>query len=143
MPSRKQRRRREKTFRHEYETVLLDADGNEVPLDPDELRAEREAKEQQRSASKPVRGKQQPKGRGGRAIREPPRPSWNRALKRGGTMGALMLFAFIFLFKDAPIGIRLAWGLLYAGAFVPLTYWIDRTAYRTYQRRVAKNAAKT
>ena len=25
MPSRKQRRRREKTFRHEYETVLLDA----------------------------------------------------------------------------------------------------------------------
>jgi hypothetical protein len=38
MPSRKQRRRREKTFRHEYETVLLDADGNEVPLDPEERR---------------------------------------------------------------------------------------------------------
>ena len=59
-----------------------------------------------------------------------------------GTMGALMLFAFIFLFKDAPIGIRLAWGVFYAAAFVPLTYWIDRTAYRTYQRRLAKNAAK-
>jgi hypothetical protein len=143
MPSRKQRRRREKTFRHEYETVLLDADGNEIPLDPEELRAEREAKEQERAAAKPASGKQQPKGRGGRAMREPPQPSWNRALKRGGMMGGLMLFAFIFLFKNSPIGIRLAWGLFYAAAFVPLTYWIDRTAYRTYQRRVAKNAAKT
>ena len=28
MPTRKQRRRRDKTFRHEYETVLLDAEGN-------------------------------------------------------------------------------------------------------------------
>src|SRR5881398_1636162 len=105
MPSRKQRRRREKTFRHEYETVLLDADGNEVPLDPDELRAEREAKERERATAKPARGKQQPKGRGGRALREPPQPSWQRALKRGGAMGAVMLFAFIFLFKNAPVGI--------------------------------------
>ncbi len=141
MPSRKQRRRREKTFRHEYETVLLDADGNEVPLDPEELRAEREAKEQERAAAKPARGKE-PKGRRGRALREPPQPSWQRALRRGGTMGALMLLAFIFLFKDAPIGIRLAWGVFYAAAFIPLTYWIDRTAYRTYQRRLAKSAAK-
>ena len=143
MPSRKQRRRREKTFRHEYETVLLDADGNEVPLDPEELRAEREAKEKERTAGKPARGKQPPQGRGGRALREPPQPSWHRALKRGGLMGGLMLFAFIFLFKNSPIGIRLAWGLFYAAAFVPLTYWIDRTAYRTYQRRVAKNAARS
>ena len=144
MPSRKQRRRREKTFRHEYETVLLDADGNEVPLDPDELRAEREAKEKERAAAKPARGKQQPapKGRAGRVLREPPAPSWHRALKRGGTMGGLMLLAFVFLFKDQPLGIRLAWGVFYAAAFVPLTYWIDRTAYRTYQRRLAKNAAK-
>ena len=145
MPSRKQRRRREKTFRHEYETVLLDADGNEIPLDPDELRAEREAKEKERAAAKPARGKQQPapKGRAGRVLREPPAPSWHRALKRGGTMGGLMLLAFVFLFKDQPLGIRLAWGVFYAAAFVPLTYWIDRTAYRTYQRRLAKNAAKT
>jgi|SRR4051812_12936131 hypothetical protein len=139
MPSRKQRRRREKTFRHEYETVLLDADGNEVPLDPDELKAERDAKARERAAGKPAAAK---KGRGGRVIREPVQPSWQRAFRRGGVMGALMLVAFIFLFKNAPIGIRLAWGVFYAAAFVPLTYWIDRTAYRTYQRRVARSAAK-
>ena len=143
MPSRKQRRRREKTFRHEYETVLLDADGNEVALDPDELRAEREAKAKERAAGKPSTAKQQPKGRGGRVIREPAQPSWHRAFRRGGVMGALMLFAFIFLFKSAPIALRLGWGVFYAAAFIPLTYWIDRTAYRTYQRRVATSAAKS
>ena len=52
MPTRKQRRRREKTFRHEYETVLLDADGNERPLDEDELRSEREARAQSKSSAK-------------------------------------------------------------------------------------------
>ena len=55
-------------------------------------------------------------------------------------MGALMLLAFIFLFKSAPIGIRLAWGVFYAAAFVPLTYFVDRTAYRTYLRRLERAA---
>jgi hypothetical protein len=57
-------------------------------------------------------------------------------------MGGVMLVAFVFLFKSAPVGVRLAWGLFYAAAFVPLTYWIDRTAYRAYQRRVAKQSGK-
>jgi hypothetical protein len=51
-----------------------------------------------------------------------------------------MLVAFVFLFKNAPIQIRLAWGLFYAAAFVPLTYFVDRTAYRSYQRRLAKKS---
>jgi hypothetical protein len=144
MPTRKQRRRREKTFRHEYETVLLDGDGNEIPLDPEELRAEREAKQRERGQAKPARGKQKQPARGGRArpLREPPLPSWQRALKRGGTMGGLMLVAFIFVFKNGPLPQRIGIGLFYGLAFIPLTYWIDRTAYRTYQRRLAKAAEK-
>jgi hypothetical protein len=140
MPSRKQRRRREKSFRHEYDYVLLDHEGNEVELDPEARRAEREAKEQQRaSTAKQSAGKRPARG-SGRTAREPNPPSWERAFRRGGVMGALMLLAFIFLFKNAPIGIRLLWGIFYAGAFVPLTYFIDRTAYRSYQRRVAKKS---
>jgi hypothetical protein len=34
---------------------------------------------------------------------------------------------------------RVLVGLLYAGAFVPLTYWIDRLAYRNYLRRSGKS----
>jgi hypothetical protein len=56
-------------------------------------------------------------------------------------MGALMLVAFLFLFKSAAIGLRIAWGAFYALAFIPLTYWIDRTAYRTYLRRVDRQSA--
>ena len=139
MPSKKQRRRREKTFRHEYETVLLDADGNEIPLDPEELRAEREAKQRDRAKAKPVatKGKKQA-ARASRPMREPPLPSWRRAIKRGGTMGGLMLVAFIFIFKSGALVQRIGIGVFYGLAFIPLTFWIDRTAYRTYQRRLAK-----
>jgi hypothetical protein len=140
MPSRKQRRRRAKGFRHDYDLVLVDGDGNEVPLDPEERRVERETKDKQRAAAvKPARGKT---SRGGKTLRQPPQPSWERALRRGGVMGALMLLAFIFLFKNAPIGIRLAWGVFYAAAFIPLTYFVDRTAYRTYLRRLERNSGK-
>jgi hypothetical protein len=139
MPSRKQRRRREKSLRHEYDYVLLDHEGNEIEFDPEERRAEREAKEKQRAAAaKPSAGKSP--ARGGRATREPPQPSWERAFRRGGVMGALMLVAFIFLFKNGSIVSRLMLGVFYAAAFVPLTYFVDRTAYRSYQRRLAKKS---
>ena len=41
MPTRKQRRRNQKARRHEYEYVYLDDEGNEVPVEPSELRAEK------------------------------------------------------------------------------------------------------
>ncbi len=144
MPTKKQRRRREKTFRHEYETVLLDSDGNEIAVDPEELRAEREAKQKDRAAGEAGcrQGARRSPLAPARAIREPPLPSWRRAIKRGGTMGGLMLVAFIFIFKSGPLPQRLAIGLFYGLAFIPLTFWIDRTAYRTYERRLAKAAEK-
>src|SRR5450432_3437023 len=127
MSSRKQRRRREKTFRHEYETVLLDGEGNEVALDPEELRAEREAKHKERAQATAGREKQKQKqkpARGARArpLREPPLPSWRRAVRRGGTMGALMLLAFLFILKSGPLPQRIGIGVFYGLAFIPLTF---------------------
>ena len=133
MPTRKQRRRREKDFRHDVRVYELDDKGNEVPIA--DLRERTEKPEPKAKAKQ-----QQQKGRGGRPARDVPPPSWHRAFRRGGVMGALMLVAFLFLFKNAPVGLRLLWGVFYAVAFIPLTYWIDRTAYRTYQRRLAKSA---
>jgi hypothetical protein len=143
MPTRKQRRRRDKTLRHEYETVLVDAEGNEVPLDEEEERSERESRSQAKAAkTPPARGKQRGNQRGsGRPVREVPPPSWHRAIRRGGVMGGLMLVAFVVLFKNSPLGQRLGIGLVYFVAFIPLTYWVDRTTYRAYQRRLAKQSA--
>src|SRR4051794_10636489 len=136
MPTRKQRRRREKDFRHDVRVYELDEEGNEVPIA--ELREKTE-----KAAPAKTKAKQPQKRGSARPVREAPPPSWNRAIRRGGLMGGLMLLAFLFLFKSSPIGLRLAWGVFYAVAFIPLTYWIDRTAYRAYQRRLAKESGKS
>ena len=133
MPTRKRRRRRAKDFRHDMRVFEVDSEGNEIALA--ELRTPDERK--------PKIKQQQAKSKSGRPIKEPPLPSWNRAVKRGGTMGALMLVAFLFVLKSGPLPQRIGIGLFYGLAFIPLTYWIDRTAHRTYQRRLAKQAAKT
>jgi hypothetical protein len=137
MPTKKQRRRRAKGFRHEYDFVMVDDEGNEVPVDPDERRAERD----QKAAAKPKQTRPQTTAKG-RPMREPPQPSWERAFRRGGLMGALMLAAFIFIFKNGPIASRIAIGGVYGIAFVPLTYFVDRTAYRAYLRRVERAKTK-
>jgi hypothetical protein len=135
MPTRKQRRRREKDFRHDVRVFEVDAEGNEVSLA--ELRSSEE-----RTPAKAKQPQKQLRTAKGRPIRVPPEPSWHRAMKRGGFMGGAMLLAFVFLFTSAPLPLRLAWGVFYAAAFIPLTYWIDRTAYRSYQKRVARQSVK-
>ena len=129
MPSRKQRRRREKSFRHEYGFVTYDEEGNEIEVEAAEVRP---------AKTKAEKPKQQQASRGGRALREPPKPSWRRSLRRGAIWGGVMFFVVVFLFKGQSLPGRIAVGLIYAAAFVPLTYWIDRLAYRTYLRRSGK-----
>ena len=136
MPTRKQRRRRSKDFRHDVRVFEVDAEGNEVPI------AELRTRDEKPKAAAKGKQKQPARTKSGRPIREVQPPSWERAFKRGGAMGALMLVAFLFLFKSAPLGLRIAWGAFYALAFIPLTYWIDRTAYRTYLRRVGRESGK-
>lgn len=138
MPSRKQRRRRDKSFRHEYETVLLDEEGNETPLT--ELREERE---KQRAERKPAKTPAKSGGKQSRALREPPMPTWRRAFRRGGLMGAAIFVAFVFVLHGGSTASRAAIASVYAVAFIPLTYWVDRIAYRSYQKRMAKLDAKS
>lgn len=134
MPTRKQRRRRDKDFRHDVRVFEIDEEGNEVPIA--ELRA-REEKER----PKPDKAPQAKTSRSGRPMREVQPPSWQRALKRGGLMGGAMLLVFLVLLKNGPVVQRVGIGVFYAVAFVPLTYWIDRTAYRSYLKRVNRQSA--
>jgi len=136
MPSKKQRRRREQTFRHNMALVVKDEEGNEVETTAAELRAK---------SGKPAKVKADPatKKKGAartntRATREPPVPSWRRSVKRGLPWGAVMFVVVMLFFTQMNLAARIIWGLLYAAAFIPLTYWIDRLTYRTWQRRQAK-----
>jgi hypothetical protein len=132
MPTRKQRRRRDKTFRHEYDLVVYDEEGNEVTVAAPELRKEKEKDSPKRNAPQ-KRG-----GRTARPIREVEPASWRRALRRGGLMGGVMMLIVLFFFQDMPLASRIGLGVIYAAAFVPFTYWIDRIAYRNYLRRSGK-----
>jgi len=125
VPSRKQRRRRDKTFRHEYGLVTTDDEGNEVEVASTELRKEKDA----------PKGKPQSRGGGSkRPVREVPPPSWRRAVRRGGLMGGFLLVVMTFALHASPVI-----AVVYAAMLIPFTYAIDRFSYRTYLRRSGKS----
>jgi hypothetical protein len=139
MPTRKQRRRAQKERRHEYETVWVDAEGNELDEPPEELVA---AAPEKRANGKP-KAKPQPQQRGGRAARVPSPPSWRRAGKRALILGGA-IFALFYLVGSKNghhnVGGALGLAALYTALFVPFTYYIDRFAYNRWQRRAEQGS---
>jgi hypothetical protein len=135
MPTRKQRRRAAKERRHEYETVWVDEEGNELDEPPEDAAvATRERREDGRPKGK---AKAQPQ-RGGRATREPPVPSWSRAAKRSAILG-VAVFAFFYLVGSKGSANRLPSALgvaaLYCVLFIPFTYYIDRMTRGRWEKR--------
>jgi hypothetical protein len=128
MPTRKQQRRRAKTFRHEFDFVVADDEGNEVPVAPAELRAAKKKDAPARRST--AKGKDAKKKT--RERRDVPPPSWNRSIRRGIPMGAVSVVVILLLVHSLPLA------LLYGVAFVPFTYYVDSFMYRLHKRRAAK-----
>ncbi|MEI8104842.1 MAG: hypothetical protein WCH31_03240 [Actinomycetes bacterium] len=128
MPSRKQRRTRAKSFRHEYVYVDSDDEGNVIELE----------KLPKAPEKKVAKKKSQPAKRGSRVTRDPEPPSWRRSVRRAVPMGALMMVIMVFMLKHSPMYVRIGWGVIYTVAFIPMTYWIDGRVYRTFQKRKSK-----
>ena len=146
MPTRKQRRREQKSKRHEYEFVYVDSEGNEVDEVPEEL--EQPAKRERTNGAKPAAAaakgqKSSASGKGSqRQLRQPPQPSWNRALKRGGMLGIVVFVLFSLTAKGHYASV-LPLAFLYTLLFVPFTYYIDRFAYRRWEARQAGSSSST
>jgi hypothetical protein len=141
MPTRKQRRRAQKERRHEYETVWVDSEGNELEEPPEDLVAA--APDKRANGAKP-KAKTQPQ-RGGRAGRVPPAPSWQRAARRAFILGAVIFALFYVLGSkngNHHIGSALALAGLYTLLFIPFTYYIDRFSHKRWQRRVEEQGSK-
>jgi hypothetical protein len=142
MPTRKQKRRDLKSQRHDYEFVYVDGDGKELEEVPEEAA---EPKKERTNGSKPgskatgAGKRSQPQSRG---RRQPPEPSWNRALKRGGMLGVVVLVLFSLGAKGSIVKV-IPLALLYTLLFVPFTYYIDRFAYRRWQARQSGAAPPT
>ena len=132
MPTKKQRRRQQKSRRHEYEYVYVDDEGNEVSVDPTELRAEKDGKPDARPRAaknqKPAAGK-----RSGRPI-EP--ASWRRAGRRALLFGPFLIVAMMLLNRNLPFTQQVAPAILMLAFFIPFSYFTDSLAYRMYRKRL-------
>lgn len=136
MPTKKQRRRRAKGQRHEYEFVVLDEDGREVEVDPGTLRSSKE-KERLAKASrdgKPV----DVRDHRGRRIRAPQPPSWKRAIQRGVIFTVFLFVATTFLQKKAHPATQIALAVGYGVIAVPMLYFLDRIAHNRYLRATGR-----
>jgi hypothetical protein len=141
MPTRKQRRRIQKERRHEYETVWVDSEGNELEEPPEEIVA---APEKRSNGSKPKARAASPQ-RGGRATRVPPPPSWQRAGKRSLILGVVIFVLFYIVGSKNGhhhLGSALFISVLYTALFIPFTYYIDRFSHTRWQRRAEQQGQK-
>ena len=137
MPTRKQRRRQQKERRHEYEYVYVDSEGNEVDVDPEEIAAQKPVRAAKADAAARKNGKAPDKRQRPRRVPQP--PSWGRAVKRAALLGIffVVVFGFVLRGKNGSLPAAVGVGLIYAVAFIPMQYLIDRFTYRMYLRRQA------
>jgi hypothetical protein len=140
MPTRKQRRRRQKGLRHEYEYVYVDDEGQEVEVDE----ADVEPKASRRNGAQAAKPKAAAKksGKPSRPVREVQPPSWTRVARRALIFGPLIFIAFTVLNKSQPLLGRLAIAAAYTAFFVPFMYLMDRQLYRSYLRRTGQQAPR-
>jgi hypothetical protein len=128
MPSRKQRRRRAKERRHEWEEVWVDEEGNEVEPPTDE----EPSRNGKRSAA--------PAARPRTAARGVQPPSWRRVAKRGLIFAPLMFLTVTFLSGELTIAQRLVNTAFLLAFFLPFSYAMDVLMYRMYVRRSGRPA---
>jgi hypothetical protein len=120
MPTRKQRRRREKEMRHEY--VWEDAEGNE--LAPEDLPTRKQAANGRRSSARPAR--------------EPQAPSWRRTLKRGLVFAPVMFVVVMLLSDELTLADQIIQTAIIVAIFLPFSYFLDGLFWRSYKRRMAR-----
>ncbi len=137
MPTRKQRRRQQKTRRHDYEYVYVDDDGREVEVDPSELGPTKPVKAAKSTATS---GRGGVRSRGGRRTVEP--PSWRRVGRRALYLGPLLIVAMLFLNRSLPLVQRIGPAILMLAFFLPFSYFTDTLAYRMYRKRVDRGGVK-
>jgi hypothetical protein len=139
MPTKKQRRRAQKERRHEYETVWVDEEGNELDEPPEDLVGAPATRDPAKPKTKTAQQ------RGGRPVRVPPAPSWQRAGRRSLILG-VVIFAVVYLLGskngEHSFGAALGFAGLYTLLFIPFGYMFDRFAHNRWQRRAEQQAAK-
>ena len=122
----------------------MDEEGNELEEPPDQLDPKPDKRNDKTNGAKPKSKANATQQRGGRPVRVPPQPSWQRAAKRSLIIG-VAIFLFIYVTRHSVPGALLA-AVIYSALYIPFQFSIERFAYNRWQRRenapTANRAAK-
>jgi hypothetical protein len=135
VPTKKQRRRQQKSRRHEWEYVYVDEEGQEVEVDAAELRRTRDDRQKERPSAASGSGRIDARARQGRQIQP---PSWRRVGKRALILAPIFVVLMSVLNRGHPVAtwiLPTAFLLLF---FIPFSYYTDSFAYRMYRRRLER-----
>ena len=135
MANQKQRRRRAKEKRHQYDIVEIDEEGNETVLSATEVKSEAPEKTK-KPASRTSKASPSPRG-------APKPPTWGRVLKRAAIFAPIFLATVLLLGGDRITfpGALLQTSFLLA-IFVPFSYFMDRLVWRSHEKRLAKTSTR-
>ena len=138
MTNQKQRRRRAKENRHDYDLVYMDEDGVEQPVERDDGPRKPPSRLGRRTAVTKSQ-KTQPADKGGRRGRVVQPPSWRKVLRRGAIF-APIFFATVWLLGGGKMTFAgaLVQTALLIGVFIPFSYFMDRVVWRQQQKRLNK-----
>jgi hypothetical protein len=126
MATKKQRRRREKLQRHEYEYVVETEEGEEVL-------------ETHRATQAPAQKQAKLVDRRGREIKP---PSWERVLKRTAIFAPIMLILLFLMGGSLTLGQKLVQLVFLLVIFIPFSYFVDRMIYRSALKRAGQNTGR-
>jgi hypothetical protein len=133
VPSRKQRRKREKLQRHEYEYVIETEDGEEIVETPRVAEA--------RSAAANGKAEKEPTGLVDRRGRPIQKPSLQRVLKRTAIFAPLIALFIALTANNLTVGGLIFNVLLLLAFFMPFSYMVDTFVYRMLLRRHERDRA--
>ena len=130
MATKKQRRRREKQRRHEWEYVKVTEEGDEVVVESPRDEVVSESAKAKRAGPLDARG------------RPVQKPSIQRLGKRAAIFGPLLIvLVFITGGDEISTGAKIFQALLLLLIFLPLSYLLDHVMYRVLTRRHERKLA--
>jgi hypothetical protein len=128
--TKKVRRRRAKLQRHEYELVVENEEGEEVPL------------EQARESAPKGGASSGDKGLVDRRGRPVQKPSLQRTLKRSAIFLPLIVVLVFALGQSLTTQQKLVQAIFLVAIFIPFSHFMDMLMWRTVQKRQAKQAPR-
>ncbi len=139
MATQKQRKRRAKEKRHDYELVYVDEEGVERPVEREEAPRKPVGRGSKGTTSKTRKTASAGRGsaRGGRTAQP---PSWNKVIKRGAIF-APIFYATVLLLGGGKVtyAAALVQSILLLAVFIPFSYFMDRVVWRQQQKRLNRS----